>query len=593
MVLPVKKKKDPFTYSAETKRALMRWPTICGRYCKDGSCEKCNYRMHRLSDMQKEMGGARSSRTWPGASQQASASSSALPSARDKRESFHVDTGALNATMTFQKTGIVDESRAIAHFGLEEMDLYEYDDGELGDGRLIAQQPLEFDMIKVRALFGLIDRPPRKHNTLLGSRAALDKKRFILTQSTIFDHYQVKCLSDALMSLVVGNDDGAWCTLHHFEKAIATTGLMKSLTHRKILRAFDKLQCLERWETKFRSFWHEGTSIPLDQNHRKHRVQRSRSVQIQMAEDAVRDGGESTFLRETLIKSFEVEPMQAELSVPHFHLRTWWRASEHCCVQIDCRIEVGEDVEWCFVIKQDMDEPWPFNALGLEMSEEDGEDDASIYRGIFFGVTSRPHIVVPYVHGPDCTLIGYDAHDGSIVNRGTVVGKYLPLKCGGDQKLHLGMRLDRRPYSVDTHKHACRLWIKHPEVDEAIVLIDNMEVDAGVDLYPCIYASRPETDVRYAVSLRGKGCSNLETDGPWGSFIRSLDTDDEYLWREDPTVGESLTFQHMQDMHDDSEQSLIQGGGVTLPTLNLASTKRRPGVSLKPSLSFLPEAEEL
>jgi len=73
------------------------------------------------------------------------------------------------------------------------------------------------------------------------------------------------------------------------------------------------------------------------------------------------------------------------------------------------------------------------------------------------------------------------------------------------------MRLDRRLIAQgDTtqRKYACRLWCQRlkgtDEIDEvAHVLVDDLGIDEDTDLYPCVYASRPESDIRHAVKLRG------------------------------------------------------------------------------------------
>merc|ERR1739845_127760 len=109
--------------------------------------------------------------------------------------------------------------------------------------------------------------------------------------------------------------------------------------------------------------------------------------------------------------------------------------------------------------------------------------------------------------------------------------------------LAVKMRVDRRPTTsvsdavLKKRIHACRMWVKHPDDDEATIVINNMAVPPGVDLYPCIYASRPDNDIRHAVSLRGQGCMEVK------------------MFEPDPTAGETYSFLNWKDVSTTSTDS--------------------------------------
>jgi len=254
------------------------------------------------------------------------------------------------------------------------------------------------------------------------------------------------------------------------------------------------------------------------------------------------------------------------------------RASEHCSVQLDRRIEAGADVEWQLSIYDLLDTIWPWKPQD-EGAEEEGVHDerGTIFNGMFLGVTHTPQVLGPeYI---STTLSGLRARDGSVLHRGRLLdgsklqdGSFmesqednvgeslkgalsdwprLPIKKRDQNPAVVTLRLDRRKQA--TKGYACRLWLQRSsgcaeEDPKAVLLVDDLGFDDDIDLYPAVYASRPREDILHAVKLRCFPLAFRQTEPRPIQRSRSLGMRDA-----DPTVG-FWVDDHVERVDTDSDR---------------------------------------
>lgn len=397
-----------------------------------------------------------------------------------------------------------------------ELDLIHYHDGEGNNGRVVVEDlPPTYDMPKLRGLLDLAGEPPRRERAhkdatvarLAGARPPLDRLRFLAEASDVFAHFQVGRLTEKLVTLAHESGHEGRCTMRDFEEAVGKSGLLNKLTRRKMGRAFERIIKLDEEEHKNRERQRFTGANAL------HRGRSSKTLHVEgnapsptRRKKLQRAGNMGhTEMRRSLTHDLDEQPEEGSHGTT-FHLLSWLRASECATVQLDCRIEAGEDCEWSMAIYDMLDTPWPWRPQE-EGGPEEGvrDEDGHMFRGMLFGVTQRPVVMGPEVLGS--TLTGIRARDGAIIHQGRLMdfNGELPRidKFPGEPAI-VTIRMDRRPYK-DTSGYACRLWMQRDEDSQAFILVDDLQYGKDIDLYPCVYASRPETDIRHAVRLRSCG----------------------------------------------------------------------------------------
>jgi len=484
--------------SETVQSSFSRFPQLCSKVDSDGpdKCLHCLFRLKRLDVMR------------------------ALRQ-RNLKESGH---GGANA---------------------EEMDLLEFHDSGAKCSRMVVEEmPAVYDMPKVRGLFDLAGEPPRRERAhkdktvmrLAGAPSPLDRVRFLQEVSCVFVDFQVKHLTSKLMALVNSaiessgtHHSKARCSTHQFESAVCNAGMLNKVTKRKISRAFHRLGALDRHQ-------HD--------NRQKHRhMRRASTMGSELSVNAMKKitGTTTTSasdMRLNFTQHLDEDPEHDEEAfetVASFHFMTWLRASEHAAVQIDCEISIGEDVEWALVLYDFLDHEWPWQPQE-EGAAETGVDDeqGAIFRGLLLGITSRPVIIGPeYV---TTSVSGLRLHNPAVLHRGQMLPGLAPsiVKANRRDPVVVRLRLDRRRLAEERKGYACRLWMQRlsgcTELDDAAqVIIDDMGIDNDVDLFPCVYASRPESDIRHAVKLRA--CDIACSAG---------------IKAGDPTVGQECSYLHTE-----------------------------------------------
>lgn len=474
----------------------------------------------------------------------------------------------------------VHEDHHQSHDEVQEIDLLHFHGQKsrlgLQNRVLVEEMPAQYDMPKLRGLFDLAGEPPRRQRLhkdktvarLQGARPPIDVPRFLEEHSDVFAEFQVRRLCEKL--LIEANEvsghrpDKARCTMHEFETSIAKGGLINKLSQRKLARAFDRLLCLEEREHENR-FHHrpglsrnktmaesaesgalrevDGGAPPLSEAHRK--LKRAGTLHV----------GE---IRRQVTQVLDDPPDMSTETPGHstFHIMTWLRASEHAAVQIDIRIAAGRDMEWQLSVHDLLDTDWPWNPQCQGAEEEGVHDEAGHnFRGLFLGVTSRPLVIGPaYV---STTLSGLRVRDGSVLHRGQMHENLMGKSCQVpiDKQSHVPavvvLRLDRRKLakkanSRSNRKYACRLWLQRVsgceqlDTEGAQILIDDLGIDDDLDLYPAIYASRPESDIRHAVKLRvfsQDDSEGVDADHAGATERPCQDTFSQGMRNSDPTLG--------------------------------------------------------
>jgi len=457
-----------------------------------------------------------------------------------------------------------------------EMELFAFHDGDSDGLTVVYDQAPVTDMLKVRGLFNLLPGPPRRERrhkdksvaALAGIQAPMDMHRFICEKSHLLSEYQVNHLSDILAHVGAKGGDGkvssSTCTKRDFENAVARAGLQHRLSHRKVGLAFLRLVELDRQVQERRKA--QSTENP--------QIQRSLST----ASMGFMPGGSSSLGTGTASLQSRAKEKHLELHgklTPHerrkkvttdwhdeadfedeideddpnfqqcFHIISWWRACEHCAVQLDCRIEVNEDVEWTFAIYDMLDMKWPWKPLVGPDDEECVEDErGKHFRGLLLGITGPPFTASPKVQ--NSTLTGCRARDGHVLHKGCELTlercgsqKYFPITKPANGPAIVTLRLDRRRLKHDrynTKNFASRLWIQRVvgkdekyEDREACILIDNVGIPPDVAVIPAIYANSPVNDVTHNVKLWH--CRNTDSPG-----MRKADT----------TIGYHHSYRHDQ-----------------------------------------------
>lgn len=487
----VRSDRDPNKFSHEVQGSFTQFPQLCARVDEQGpkKCLNCIWRLNRLDAM------------------------------RVKHKEFHGNT----------------------HEGdVEEMDLLHYhDEGGHGVSRLVVEDmPARYDMPKIRGLFDLAGEPPRRKRLhkdktlarLAGSKPLIDGVRFMQEDFVIFAEYNVKKITEHLLQFVhdaveasFGAHSSARSTTHDFEKAIARSGVLSKVTRRKIARAFLRLEALDRLEHVNRQRYRpqpklgrSGTSSTKSDRDLQRAGSRS-LVHAATSQDL--SHGE---MRRGLTHMLDEDPEELDDSIgqePTFHFMTWLRATEHAAVQLDCCMNDGEDVEWTFSIYDMLDTAWAWTPQDAGGDEEGITDEVSCnFVGIFLGITRRPVIMGPEYLAS--TLSGVRLRDGA----GIHLGRKLPpiasppevQKDNRNEPAVVVMRLDRRKYK-QRPGFASRLWMQRVSGckvndEKAQVICDDLKLndimvagDTEIDMYPCVYASRPESDIRHAVKLRNCG----------------------------------------------------------------------------------------
>lgn len=386
----------------------------------------------------------------------------------------------------------------------EEEDLIDFHDKASKRSRVVVEDmPAVFDMPKVRGLFDLAGEPPRRERhykdktcaRLVGARPPIDPQRFMTTHSDVFADFQVRRLCNKLLEIThesgTSQASMARCNRQQFENCVAKGGLLSKLTQRRMSRAFDMLVEVERLE-------HVNRQCHLRRN-------KSRLHTVKLPTGKTLHVGE---IRRSITQELD-EPahdVDEPDTLPTFHVMAWLRASEHAAVQVDCKIEAGDDVEWQLSIHDLLDTHWPWHPQSAGAEEQGAIDEVNHnFRGLFLGVTSRPAVICPtYVN---TTLSGLRVRDGSVLHKGTMVAEHHSPINKLPAPAVVVLRLDRRKLShFKKRGYACRLWVQRVsgcrENDEkARVLVDDLGIDDEEEVYPTVYASRPESDVRHAVKL--------------------------------------------------------------------------------------------
>merc|ERR1719215_1225156 len=111
-----------------------------------------------------------------------------------------------------------------------------------------------------------------------------------------------------------------------------------------------------------------------------------------------------------------------------------------------------------------------------------------------------------------------------------------PIAFESPHEIEVSMRLDRRIIEpcaqlVDGG-FACRWWMSATVngMRRPIIVIENLRVSAKDPLYPVVYASRPEIDIRAAVRIKGCGPTSSEL---WTSVDKTAGVDEDGVRRYD------------------------------------------------------------
>eukprot|EP00929_Paragymnodinium_shiwhaense_P043617 TRINITY_DN22417_c0_g2_i1.p1 TRINITY_DN22417_c0_g2~~TRINITY_DN22417_c0_g2_i1.p1 ORF type:complete len:987 (+),score=208.12 TRINITY_DN22417_c0_g2_i1:115-3075(+) len=316
----------------------------------------------------------------------------------------------------------------------EEVSLNEFSDGVCTQQEIIdiaenTSHDLDYNRLKLRSLLGLGPRPPRHRSAV--AVANLDKVKFIQDPQHILSEYDAKALAKKLLEIAmakaklehIGSGDvdpaDVIVSLSEMQTALGAVGLADKVPPNMTLRVVSRLQRfaalvqaklpreVANLETTSRSFLGSFRGS----------IGTGSSVSVASSGSSSRPRTTSTL--RTRCRNSEV-----------FSLDTWFRACMHAVMPIEgLPVAQGEDKAWTFVIYDELDDEWPWEAEEAarrqeEMPQVDLAGKRRLFKGLFIGVTKKPLRIGPWE--PATSLSGFHLQQGYTLHGGFKLGEKLP-----------------------------------------------------------------------------------------------------------------------------------------------------------------------